>query len=178
MSSSVNTEALPYRPCAGIMVLNGEGKVWMGHRIALPGGEFSRADEDRRWQMPQGGIDRGEEPLAAAKRELWEETGIVSATLLGQTADWLTYDLPADLMGVALKGKYRGQKQMWFAFRFDGDDSEINIATPPAGAPVEFDDWQWVDLSDIEQRIVPFKRQIYAELARQFGHWPDAIRAS
>ncbi len=95
MSSATHYDTLPYRPCAGIMVLNSQGKVWMGHRIAIPGGEFSKTDKNRRWQMPQGGIDKGEEPLAAAKRELWEETGIVSATLLAQTPDWLTYDLPA-----------------------------------------------------------------------------------
>jgi len=146
--------SLPYRPCAGIMVLNTENKVWMGHRLAGDGDEI-RAD-DKRWQMPQGGIDKGEKPVDAAKRELWEETGIKNATLLDQTPDWLTYDLPQDLLGTALKGKWRGQKQMWFAYRFHGHDSEINISHPPDGAPVEFDDWQWVDFDEVrsEERRV------------------------
>ena len=157
---------LPYRPCVGIMVLNRDGDVWMGHRPAKPGDEFR--ENDKRWQMPQGGIDKGEDALAAAKRELWEETGITSATVLGQTEDWLRYDLPPDLVGVALKGKYRGQKQLWFAFRFDGNEDEINIANPPHGAPVEFDAWEWVPLGEVSERIVDFKRPVYEDVVRQF----------
>ncbi|PCH45503.1 MAG: RNA pyrophosphohydrolase [Hyphomicrobiales bacterium] len=159
--------SLPYRPCAGIMVLNTENKVWMGHRLAGDGDEI-RAD-DKRWQMPQGGIDKGEKPVDAAKRELWEETGIKNATLLDQTPDWLTYDLPQDLLGTALKGKWRGQKQMWFACRFHGHDSEINISHPPDGAPVEFDDWQWVDFDEVAERIVAFKRHVYLQVVERFS---------
>jgi len=118
--------SLPYRPCAGIMVLNTENKVWMGHRLAGDGDEI-RAD-DKRWQMPQGGIDHGETPEQAAWRELMEETSVSSARIEARIDDWLYYDLPSDVIGTALKGKYRGQKQKWFAMRLTGPESEINIA--------------------------------------------------
>lgn len=168
MSNPSPFDHLPYRPCVGIMVLNRQGKVWMGHRPSIEKDELGF--EDRRWQMPQGGIDEGEEPEAAARRELWEETGITSATLLGATEDWLTYDLPEHLKGVALKGKWRGQKQLWYAFRFEGDESEINISHPPDGAPVEFDRWEWVDYDAVPRRIVAFKRGVYDEVCRAFAH--------
>ena len=164
---------LPYRPCVGIMVLNPGGKVWMGHRPIRNGNDEFKPDE-KRWQMPQGGIDKGEKPLAAAKRELWEETGITSARLLAQSDEWLTYDLPDQLIGVALKGKFCGQRQKWFAFGFEGDDSEINIANPPNGAPVEFDQWQWVSMAEVTARIVEFKRPVYEQVAKMFKHLEDA----
>jgi putative (di)nucleoside polyphosphate hydrolase len=160
---------LPYRRCVGIMVLNRENNVWMGHRPVIFNDEFKTTD-NKRWQMPQGGIDKGEEPLAAAKRELWEETGITSATLLAEAPDWFNYDLPGDLIGNALKGKYRGQTQRWFAFRFDGDESEINITNPPDGAPVEFVRWQWVEMEELPGRIVDFKRDVYVRVVAAFHH--------
>lgn len=163
---------LPYRPCAGIMILNSANKVWMGHRPTSNHEEVRVGD--KRWQMPQGGIDKGESPVDAAKRELWEETGITNATLLGQTPDWLTYDLPTDLVGTALNGKWRGQKQMWFAYRFLGQDEEINISNPPDGAPVEFDKWQWVDIDDVAERIVEFKRDVYLQVVDQFRPLTEA----
>ena len=122
---SVDPETLPYRPCVGIMVLNPAGLVWAGHRIAEPDGEM--AGSSKLWQMPQGGIDKGEEPFPAALRELYEETGMRSVSLIAEAPGWLTYDLPRDLVGLAFKGRYRGQTQKWYALRFEGDESEIAI---------------------------------------------------
>lgn len=121
------------------------------------------------WQFPQGGIDKGEDPLPAAKRELYEETGIQSVSLLAEAPDWFNYDLPEDLIGVALKGKFRGQTQKWFAFRFEGDEAEINITHPPDGSDQEFDAWEWRDLSEMPELIVPFKRGIYEQVVAEFG---------
>ena len=157
---------LPYRPCVGILVLNHQNKVWAGHRITPDGGELSLSD--KRWQMPQGGIDKGEEPLAAAKRELWEETGITEVRYLAASSNWIKYDLPEALIGKALKGKFRGQKMAWFAFRYEGDEDEINISHPPDGAPVEFDAWQWVEMEQLLELIVPFKRSMYEEVVEEF----------
>ncbi|MFK5980626.1 MAG: RNA pyrophosphohydrolase [Rhizobiaceae bacterium] len=161
---------LPYRPCVGIVVLNRDRKVWMGHRAPSFRDQVSRQISEKRWQLPQGGIDKGEKPLAAAKRELWEETGITSATLLAEAPNWIKYDLPDELIGKALKGKWRGQSQRWFAFLFEGKDAEINISHPPEGAPVEFDNWRWADLADIPDLIVPFKRQTYEQVVEAFKH--------
>ena len=125
----VDPETLPYRPCVGMMVLNQDGLVWVGHRISEPDGEM--AGSQQLWQMPQGGIDRGEDPLPAAKRELYEETGMESLELIAAAPGWINYDLPAHLVGIVWKGKYRGQTQKWFAFRFLGDVREIRVNPPP-----------------------------------------------
>jgi putative (di)nucleoside polyphosphate hydrolase len=168
MSKAIDPESLPYRPCVGIMVLNAAGLVWAGHRIAETDSEM--AGTDRLWQMPQGGIDKGEDPLPAALRELYEETGMRSVRLLAEAPDWIRYDLPAELVGIAFKGKYRGQAQKWFAFRFEGDDSEIAINPPPGGHEPEFDRWEWKPMTALPELIVPFKRKVYDEVVAAFRH--------
>lgn len=164
----VDPETLPYRRCVGIMVLNRDGLVWAGRRIALADSEM--AGTDKLWQMPQGGIDKGEEPLPAAVRELYEETGMRSVSLLAEAPRWIDYDLPADLVGIALKGKYRGQTQKWFAFRFEGDESEIAIQPPPGGHEAEFDAWAWKPMAALPELIVPFKRSVYEDVVAAFRH--------
>jgi len=155
---------LPYRPCVGIMLINRAGLVWVGRRRPKWAGDRSAYI----WQMPQGGIDAGEDPLEAALRELEEETGVRSVEVLAEAPGWLSYDLPDALLGVALKGRYRGQRQRWFAMRFTGDDGEIDIA-PRRGHKAEFDAWRWVPATDLTDQIVPFKRQIYRDVVAAFG---------
>ncbi|MER2535712.1 MAG: RNA pyrophosphohydrolase [Rhizobiaceae bacterium] len=166
--TAVDPETLPYRPCVGLMVLNRAGKVWAGRRIA--GADSEMAGSDRLWQMPQGGIDSGEEPYPAALRELYEETGMRSVSLLAEAPGWINYDLPRELVGIALKGRFRGQAQKWFAFRFEGDDNEIAINPPPGGHEAEFDDWAWKPMADLPDLIVPFKRPVYEQVVATFRH--------
>lgn len=158
---------LPYRPCVGIMVLNADGLVWIGRRLPEDNSEYDGSPQ--LWQMPQGGIDKGEEPAEAALRELYEETGMRSVSLLAEAPDWITYDLPPELIGIGLKGKYRGQKQRWFAYRFEGPESEIAILPPPDGHPAEFDAWRWSAMAELPGLIVPFKRAVYEEVVRVFA---------
>ena len=162
---SLKPEDLPYRKCVGIMVLNSENKVWVGHRISNTGSQ-----DQKLWQMPQGGIDKGEEPHQAALRELYEETGMGSIELLAEAPDWISYDLPDKLIGKALKGKYRGQSQRWFAYRFTGNESEIKINPPPGGEKAEFDQWDWVDMKVLPDLIVPFKKELYLKVVKAFEH--------
>ena len=164
----VKAEDLPYRPCVGIMVLNKTGLVWSGRRIPIGNSEYDGSPQ--LWQMPQGGIDPGEDPLPAALRELYEETGMKSVSLLAEAGRWIHYDLPAELIGVGLKGKYRGQTQRWFAFRFEGDESEIAINPPPGGHEPEFDAWAWKPMAELPDLIVPFKRRVYEEVIAEFAH--------
>ena len=164
----VAPETLPYRPCVGIMVLNAAGHVWAGRRIALADSEM--AGTEQLWQMPQGGIDKGEDPLPAALRELYEETGMRTVSLLAEAPEWINYDLPPHLVGIALKGKYRGQTQRWFAFRFEGDESEIAINPPPGGHEAEFDAWAWKPMHELPELIVPFKRGVYEAVVAAFRH--------
>ena len=149
--------ALPYRPNVGLMILDPAGRVFAGPRIDNP---------DPAWQMPQGGIDDGETPLEAAYRELVEETGIpeTAVELVAEAPDWITYDLPLDLVPRIWKGRYRGQKQRWFLLRFAGDDSLIGIATEHP----EFREWAWIEPARLVELIVPFKRETYAAVLAAF----------
>ena len=167
-SKPIRPEDLPYRPCVGIMVLNREGLVWAGRRTPIGNSEYDGSPQ--LWQMPQGGIDKGEDPETAAYRELYEETGMETVTLLGRSGGWINYDLPPELIGIGLKGKYRGQTQAWFAFRFTGADSEIQIAPPPGGHEQEFDEWAWKPMEDLPGLIVPFKRAVYDQVVAEFRH--------
>ncbi|CDO59456.1 Adenosine (5')-pentaphospho-(5'')-adenosine pyrophosphohydrolase [Candidatus Phaeomarinobacter ectocarpi] len=155
---------LPYRPCVGIMLLNASNKVWIGRRAMK---RSVQQDEPGSWQMPQGGIDEGEDPLPAALRELEEETGISDVEVIGQTENWLTYDLPEHLVGKALKGKYCGQKQKWFAMRYLGNDSAIDLSKAEDD---EFDDWRWEDAAQLPGLIVEFKRPVYEQVVEHFAH--------
>lgn len=159
-SASPSPAELPYRPCVGIMLLNARGQVFVARRIDMP---------SEAWQMPQGGIDEDEEPYQAALRELYEETNIRSVDRLGEMAEWLAYDIPQDIIGEAWGGKYRGQKQKWYALRFTGNDSEIDVAHPGGGHhKPEFIDWRWVELKSLPDLVVPFKRQTYEQVVKEF----------
>ena len=147
---------LPYRPCVGIMLFNQDGEVFVGKRI-------DQTVEG--WQMPQGGIDKGETPREAVLRELGEEVGTDKAAILGEMEDWVTYDLPEHLIGVAFHGKYKGQRQKWFALRFTGSDSDIDLT---AHEP-EFSDYRWVSLDELPGTIVPFKRETYKTVIAALG---------
>ncbi|MDX1974847.1 MAG: RNA pyrophosphohydrolase [Rickettsiales bacterium] len=149
------THQLPYRKGVGIMLLNQQGLVFVARRIDT----ISEA-----WQMPQGGIDEGETPLQAAFRELQEETGTTKAIMLSESREWMTYDLPEHLIPVIWNGRYRGQEQKWFAFRFDGSDADINIDTEHP----EFCEWKWVPIHSLPDVIVPFKRALYQALVDEF----------
>lgn len=156
---------LPWRTSVGILLLNRQGRVWVGRRRPKWVGDHSA----QIWQMPQGGIEKYEPPRIAALRELREETGITSVDVLAEHPDWLSYELPDSLLGIALKGRYRGQRQKWFAMRFLGDDSEINIAAKD-GLKAEFETWRWAPISSVPKLVVPFKRQLYEQVTGAFGH--------
>jgi putative (di)nucleoside polyphosphate hydrolase len=147
------------------MLLNREGLALIGRRIDGP----EHIDLTHSWQMPQGGIDPGEEPWQAALRELREETNVRSVERVGEIAEWLQYDIPREIVGQAWKGKYRGQKQKWFALRFTGSESEIDVARP-AGHEAEFAAWRWEAMQNIPELVVPFKRAVYDRVVREFRH--------
>jgi len=163
-------ESLPYRPCVGIMVLDRAGLAFIGRRIDGP----EHVDLTHAWQMPQGGIDPGEEPWPAALRELREETNIRSVEWLGEIAEWLNYDIPRDLVGRAWKGQYRGQTQKWFAVRFVGAENEIDIARPAGTQKAEFSAWRWEPVQNIPELVVPFKRAVYERVVAEFTKYAAA----
>lgn len=156
----MNPEDLPYRPCAGFMLVNADGLVFVGERIDASAHGF--------WQMPQGGIDKGEDGRDAALRELEEETGIGAhlVEVIAQGAQPFLYDLPPELLGKVWKGKYRGQEQFWFLGRFLGTDADIDL---DAHSPPEFRAWKWVEPTLLPDLIVSFKRDVYAALVAEFG---------
>lgn len=155
-----------YRPAVGIMLLNREGRIFVGRRIDMPAGLAA-------WQMPQGGIDPGETPRAAALRELKEETGTDKALILGESRGWLHYDLPEELAGGIWGGRYRGQRQKWFAMRFTGEDGDID---PAATEHPEFDAWEWVLPERLPDLIVPFKRPLYRDILAEFREYYETER--
>ena len=157
-----------YRPCVGLAVFNAANAVFIGRRQGSP----EHVADGFEWQMPQGGIDPGETPIEAAIRELREETNITSIALLAEVPGWLTYDLPAGIARAAWKGRYRGQAQKWFAFRFTGKNSEIDISAPGGGThKPEFFDWRWERLQRTPELIIPFKRPVYEAVVTAFGRF-------
>ena len=153
----INPDTLPYRPCVGVMLINPVGLIFAGQRIDNP---------SPAWQMPQGGIDDGEKPRTAALRELAEETGITADLVqyIAKTEGWVTYDLPPELLGKAWGGKYRGQRQKWFLYRFLGHDDQVRIATDHP----EFSTWRWIGAQEMLASIVPFKRAVYETVVAEF----------
>ena len=151
---------LPYRPCVGVMLVDRSGMAFVGQRIDSQEGDF--------WQMPQGGVDKGEELRAAALRELWEETGVEErhVEIVAQTREELLYDLPVELLGKLWKGRYQGQRQHWFLLRFSGSDEDIRL---DAHNPPEFCDWKWVKPDTLPDLIVPFKKRVYRAVLDEFG---------
>ena len=162
MLSPKQIAKLPYRPCVGMLLLNAEDKVFVGRRIDAR--QDAGKDGDNIWQMPQGGIDKGETPEEAVLREMEEEIGTDKAEIIAESRQWLHYDLPDHLVGKVWKGKYRGQKQRWFALRFLGRDADIDLAT----AHPEFDAWQWADLDEVPGLVIPFKRDTYRAVVSEF----------
>ncbi|WP_404381261.1 RNA pyrophosphohydrolase [Caenispirillum salinarum] len=154
-ATAADKNALPYRKCAGVMLMNDRGEVFVGRRKDTPDA----------WQMPQGGIDKGEDARAAALREMHEEIGTDKGEIVAETEGWLRYDLPDHLIGKVWKGKYRGQEQKWFLVRFTGTDADIDIATDHP----EFDAWKWAPVDDLPAMIVEFKRPIYEQLVAELG---------
>jgi putative (di)nucleoside polyphosphate hydrolase len=163
-------EEKPYRLAVGAAVFNRDGRVFIGRRRRKR--ETEPLVGGFEWQMPQGGIDPGEDAADAVRRELYEETNISSVSLLASSPDWYVYDLPREVQATTWGGRYRGQKQKWFAFRFLGDETEIDVERPAGGAhPPEFVEWRWERLDRLPDLIIPFKRGVYLSVVRAFEHF-------
>src|SRR5665213_510553 len=167
MSKMPDVANLPYRPCVGVALFNTAGRVWVGNRSDA---DAEGEGEGRWWQMPQGGLEDGEDLYQAALRELYEETSVKSVSRLAEAPGWLTYDLPVELVGQSWGGRYRGQKQKWFALRFEGKESEVDVLHPGGGKhKPEFSSWRWEKLAKLPELIVPFKRKVYEQVVAAFG---------
>lgn len=166
-------EKLPYRPCVGTMLINSKGLVFIGRRLGGP----EHVDDTHSWQMPQGGVDEDEDVFEAALRELYEETSVKSVEKLGESKGWLKYDIPRTIVGKAWKGKYRGQKQKWYALRFTGKDSEIDVKKPGGGKhKPEFAEWRWEKVEHLPELIIPFKRDVYVQVIKELGKFAKAAK--
>ncbi|HWG04416.1 MAG TPA: RNA pyrophosphohydrolase [Beijerinckiaceae bacterium] len=159
------TRSVRYRPCVGVALFNKKGRVFVGRR---KGGSAEHVSPGHEWQMPQGGIDDGETPYEAALRELREETNVRSVSLLAEAPDWYSYDLPPEILRHNWKGDYTGQRQKWFALRFEGKKDEIDVAHP-SGHHAEFDAWRWEHLERLPELIIPFKRPVYEQVVAAFA---------
>ncbi|WP_205944460.1 RNA pyrophosphohydrolase [Pelagibius litoralis] len=160
MLSAEEIARLPYRPCVGIVLLNAENRVFVAKRID------ASKDNPHAWQMPQGGIDKGEDPERAALRELHEEIGTDKVAVIGESQSWLRYDFPPELVEKVRHGRYRGQEQRWFAMRFLGKDSDIDLDTEHP----EFSDWRWENLENLPALTITFKRDLYTAIVQEFRH--------
>ena len=147
-----------YRENVGVVVFDRQGRVWLGRRFHTQGMHS--------WQFPQGGVDPGEDLEAAARRELYEETGLRSISLLARASDWISYDFPPGFNGSKAAKGYRGQRQAWFAFLFEGDDSEVDLTAVP---PQEFQEWRWADIAEAPDLVIDFKRDAYLKVLAEFA---------
>jgi putative (di)nucleoside polyphosphate hydrolase len=163
VSSDAQRDLDLYRPNVGVVLFNRQGQVWLGRRVRTP--------PPYNWQFPQGGVDDGEDLEAAARRELREETGVSSASVLARTDDWITYDFPPEVLARPNTRGFLGQRQVWFAMRFEGQEGEIDLHAVP---PAEFDGWRWTTLDDALSLVVPFKRGTYAEVVEAFRRFASA----
>jgi len=168
---------LPLRPCVGVVLFNAQGLVLVGRHRPKWAPQRASYVGDAVWQLPQGGIEPREPSRETAFRELWEETGVRNASLIAELPSWLTYLLPPELLGIALKGKYAGHRLRWYAMRFEGDDSEIDLGPKGSMIKPEFDAWRWVPLADVPSLAIDFRRAVYEEVVQEFARFAPRAAA-